>query len=85
MKALFTEKEKELVMAVAKVEQLTQQLEDIRKERTVQKNGEKSAAAIELEKLKQELMVSVCLIFLISLSSSNLLYHIFFGFSIILI
>lgn len=59
VKALFTEKEKELVMAVAKVEQLTQQLEDIRKERAVQKNGEKSAAAIELEKLKQELMVCI--------------------------
>lgn len=57
VKALFTEKEKELVMAVAKVEQLTQQLEEIRKERANQKNGEKSAAAIELEKLKQELML----------------------------
>lgn len=55
---MFTEKEKELVMAVAKVEQLTQQLEEIKKERANQKNGEKSAAAIELEKLKQELMVS---------------------------
>ncbi|VDI09464.1 apoptosis-stimulating of p53 protein 1 [Mytilus galloprovincialis] len=57
VKALFTEKEKELVMAVAKVEQLTQQLEEIKKERANQKNGEKSAAAIELEKLKQELML----------------------------
>jgi hypothetical protein len=38
---LFTEKEKELVMAVAKVEQLTQQLEEIRTERANQKNGEK--------------------------------------------
>lgn len=57
VKALFTEKEKELVMAVAKVEQLTQQLEEIKKDRANQKNGEKSAAAIELEKLKQELML----------------------------
>lgn len=53
-------------MAVAKVEQLTQQLEEIRTERANQKNGEKSAAAIELEKLKQELMVGVgfCFLFL---------------------
>jgi uncharacterized protein (DUF3084 family) len=49
-------------MAVAKVEQLTQQLEEIRTERANQKNGEKSAAAIELEKLKQELMVGIILL-----------------------
>ncbi|XP_061173781.1 apoptosis-stimulating of p53 protein 1-like isoform X2 [Saccostrea echinata] len=57
VKALFTEKEKELVMAVAKVEDLTRQLEAIRQERASAKNGTQNPAAIELEKLRKELMV----------------------------
>lgn len=58
VKALFTEKEKELVMAVAKVEELTRQLERIRHDRSSAKNGTQSAAALELDKLRKELMVS---------------------------
>ncbi|XP_078314634.1 apoptosis-stimulating of p53 protein 2-like isoform X6 [Crassostrea virginica] len=57
VKALFTEKEKELVMAVAKVEELTRQLERIRHDRSSAKNGTQSAAALELDKLRKELMI----------------------------
>lgn len=58
VKALFTEKEKELVMAVAKVEEMTRQLEAIRNDRSSAKNGTQNPAALELEKLRKELMVS---------------------------
>lgn len=58
VKALFTEKEKELVMAVAKVEEMTRQLEAIRNDRSSAKNGTQNPAAFELEKLRKELMVS---------------------------
>ncbi|KAG1678236.1 Apoptosis-stimulating of p53 protein 1 [Nymphon striatum] len=57
IRALFNEKEKELSVAVAKVEKLTKQLEEIRWER--QQNGNSiitSPAAIELEKLRKELL-----------------------------
>lgn len=59
IRALFSEKEKELSSAVAKVDSLTRQLEEIRRGKT---NGFSSAntnspAAIELEKLRRELMV----------------------------
>lgn len=73
VKALFSEKEKELVMAVAKVETLTKQLEDIQEEKSKVKNGDnQSAAAFELEKLKKELLVSnymreTCCIFTLSI------------------
>jgi hypothetical protein len=58
VKALFTEKEKELVMAVAKVEEMTRQLETIRQDRASTKNGTQNPAAAELDKLRKELMVS---------------------------
>ncbi|XP_058831483.1 putative uncharacterized protein DDB_G0282133 isoform X2 [Topomyia yanbarensis] len=66
IRALFSEKEKELTLAVAKVEALTRQLEEIRRDRRGSLNLfaglpnhsqlNSSAAAVELEKLKQELM-----------------------------
>lgn len=60
MKALFNEKEKELTMAVAKVEQLTRQLEDIRTGKINGINGDtQTAAVLELEKLRKELLVGV--------------------------
>lgn len=66
IRALFSEKEKELTLAVAKVEALTRQLEELRRDRRgtlnlfsglpnpAQLNS--SPAAIELEKLRRELM-----------------------------
>ncbi|XP_046543164.1 LOW QUALITY PROTEIN: apoptosis-stimulating of p53 protein 2-like [Haliotis rubra] len=57
VKALFNEKEKELTMAVAKVEQLTRQLEDIRTGKINGINGDtQTAAVLELEKLRKELL-----------------------------
>lgn len=59
LRAVFNEKEKELSLAVAKVEELTRQLEDLRRTNKDQPpNGQQSAAAAELEKLRRELMVS---------------------------
>nr|XP_018895668.1 PREDICTED: apoptosis-stimulating of p53 protein 1 isoform X2 [Bemisia tabaci] len=55
IRALFNEKEKELSMAVAKVEELTLQLEDLKKGRGTIPSPP-SAAAIELDKLRRELM-----------------------------
>ena len=58
IKSLFNEKEKELAMAVAKVEEMTRQLEDIRSGRVkTNTNNQSPAAMAELEKLKKELMV----------------------------
>ena len=57
IRALFNEKEKELSMAVAKVEELTKQLEELRRGR-ISKDQTTSAAAQELEKLRRELAVS---------------------------
>lgn len=66
IRALFSEKEKELSLAVAKVEALTRQLEELRRDRRgltlIAGNGTnqqpQSPAARELEKLRRELMVS---------------------------
>uniref|UniRef100_A0A1Q3G429 Putative apoptosis-stimulating of p53 protein 2 n=1 Tax=Culex tarsalis TaxID=7177 RepID=A0A1Q3G429_CULTA len=66
IRALFSEKEKELTLAVAKVEALTRQLEDLRRDRRGNLNYysnfsnhcglNNSSAAIELENLRSELM-----------------------------
>lgn len=46
-------------MAVAKVEELTRQLEDVRLDKdSVSKAAGQNAARLELDKLKKELMVS---------------------------
>ncbi|XP_039452529.1 uncharacterized protein LOC120431481 [Culex pipiens pallens] len=60
IRALFSEKEKELTLAVAKVEALTRQLEELRRNRRGNINYFSSfpnhSAAIELENLRSELM-----------------------------
>ena len=59
VKALFNEKEKELSLAVARVEHLTKQLEEIQNGKLSGINGTtQSAAVAELEKLRKELVVS---------------------------
>lgn len=72
IRAIFSEKEKELSLAVAKVEALTRQLEELRRDRRgplnlIPGNGTNntgtngvstSVASVELEKLRRELMVS---------------------------
>ncbi|XP_059159043.1 apoptosis-stimulating of p53 protein 1-like [Physella acuta] len=58
VKALFNEKEKELAMAVARVDQLTRQLKDLKSGVGKGLLGTKQAnAAIELEKLRRELLI----------------------------
>lgn len=57
IRALFNEKEKELSLAVAKVEELTHQLEELRRGRQNALTGQ-LPASIELDKLRRELMVS---------------------------
>jgi apoptosis-stimulating of p53 protein 1 len=61
IRALFNEKEKELSLAVAKVEELTRQLEELKRGRGVsareQQQQAPSPAALELDKLRRELMV----------------------------
>lgn len=73
IRALFSEKEKELSLAVAKVEALTRQLEELRRDRrgplnlisdntsSDGHNGQQNAspAALELDKLRRELMVKI--------------------------
>ncbi|EFA01529.1 hypothetical protein TcasGA2_TC007089 [Tribolium castaneum] len=54
IRALFNEKEKELSLAVAKVEELTRQLEELRRGRTAR--DQPPASALELDKLRRELM-----------------------------
>ncbi|XP_018319682.1 apoptosis-stimulating of p53 protein 2 isoform X2 [Agrilus planipennis] len=54
IRALFNEKEKELSLAVAKVEELTRQLEELRRGRN--QDDTPPAAALELDKLRRELM-----------------------------
>ncbi|KFM66423.1 Apoptosis-stimulating of p53 protein 1, partial [Stegodyphus mimosarum] len=58
IRALFNEKEKELSMAVAKVEELTRQLEEVRRgDVSGLKHGTSpSPAALEFQKLKRELL-----------------------------
>lgn len=59
IRALFNEKEKELSIAVAKVEELTRQLEELQRGRDSNSNQvAPSVAAVELEKLRSELLVS---------------------------
>ncbi len=64
IKSLFSEKEKELVNAVARVEALTHQLEDLRHGRVAGPQTESKAqpgaapSMAELEKMRQELAVS---------------------------
>jgi len=67
LRAVFNEKEKELSVAVAKVDELTRQLEDLRRGNKDSPNGTlsnhigsngQSTASMELEKLRRELMVS---------------------------
>jgi apoptosis-stimulating of p53 protein 1 len=55
IRALFNEKEKELSVAVAKVEELTRQLEELRRGRA----QPAPPSAHELDKLRRELMVSL--------------------------
>ncbi|XP_050422213.1 apoptosis-stimulating of p53 protein 2-like isoform X3 [Adelges cooleyi] len=54
IRALFNEKEKELTMAVAKVDELTRQLEDVQKGRG--QSQPTSPASMELDKLRAELL-----------------------------
>ncbi|GBP88217.1 Apoptosis-stimulating of p53 protein 2 [Eumeta japonica] len=56
IRALFNEKEKELSVAVAKVEELTRQLEELRRGRAPPAPPAPPAAH-ELDKLRRELMV----------------------------
>jgi hypothetical protein len=62
VRALFNEKEKELAVAVTKVDQLMQQLHDLRevKAKGVSTSGNTKGenVTLELEKLKNELTVS---------------------------
>ena len=65
MRALFNEKEKELAVAVSKVDQLMRQLQELRevKANGVIANGNatkgnSTAMTLELEKLRNELLVS---------------------------
>ena len=62
IKGLFNEKEKELSLAVGKVDELSRQLEDIRKGRLNGFNVDSkltTPALVELEKLRKELLVSI--------------------------
>lgn len=57
MKALFNEKEKELSLAVSKVEELTRQLHLLRKSSSnVRENKQRADALMELDKLRSELL-----------------------------
>lgn len=67
IKALFNEKEKELSLAVAKVEELTRQLEELRG-RHPGPGHLVTPASAELEKLRRELLVSLLYISLFLLN-----------------
>ena len=60
IKALFNDKEKELAMAVTKVETLSQQLDSLQKAdaSVMTTNKAQAPIIIELEKLRNELRVS---------------------------
>lgn len=70
IRALFNEKEKELSLAVAKVEELTHQLEELKRGRGTsardQQQQTASPAALELDKLRRELMVWLAAYLLVS-------------------
>ncbi|XP_064490358.1 apoptosis-stimulating of p53 protein 1-like [Ornithodoros turicata] len=55
IRALFNEKEKELSVAVAKVEELTRQLEDVRRGNSLV-NANQTSSTLELDKLRKELV-----------------------------
>ena len=63
MRALFNEKEKELAVAVSKVDQLMTQLRDLQNVKTsgltngTSPKGEPKDMTLELEKLRNELLV----------------------------
>ncbi|XP_012943104.1 apoptosis-stimulating of p53 protein 2 [Aplysia californica] len=57
VRAVFNEKEKELAMAVARVDQLTRQLQELRNSSAHGGGNNKTAAALELEKLRNELLI----------------------------
>lgn len=77
IRALFNEKEKELSLAVAKVEELTRQLEELRGRHNGNAAGSAvggqvpSTASAELEKLRRELMVSSKIRFFLTPTTSN--------------
>lgn len=57
IRALFNEKEKELSVAVAKVEELTRQLEDVRRSNNLlSANSNSPSTTVELDKLRKELV-----------------------------
>ena len=61
VRTLFMEKEKELAIAVAKVESLTRQLDKQRKGWSQSSpSREKTHQELELERLRKELMVRMC-------------------------
>lgn len=70
MKAIFTAKEKELMAAVAKVEEMSKQLEQIRSHNA-------NAYSSEIEKLKRELHVSILKVASERLSCNNFFYFMF--------
>lgn len=69
IRALFSEKEKELSMAVAKVDVLTRQLEELRRDRrgplALIQPGNSMATSKELENLRRELMVILIIAFVL--------------------
>lgn len=59
IRALFNEKEKELSVAVAKVEELTRQLEELKRNGRTKEAQPPASAALELDKLRRELLVNL--------------------------
>lgn len=57
IRSLFNEKEKELAVSLAKVEALTRQLEELKNGINNQYNHINSKVNIEINKLKQEILV----------------------------
>lgn len=57
IRSLFNEKEKELAVSLAKVEALTRQLEELKNGINNQYNHVNSKVNIEINKLKQEILV----------------------------
>ncbi len=67
LKQIFLDKEHELTIALNKVDELTKQLDQLRKIKTTT-NKEQSQNRNELDKLKQELMVYFILFLIIRFS-----------------